>query len=142
MKFTNIAIISIVIFAAACTASMITAKNENTNRTLVETSVTPVKVGMSSADEKFDGAKIVRDDAEWRKILTPEQFYILREDGTERPYTGKYHKSKIAGTYYCAACGLALFKTKAMFDSGTGWPSFYAPIYKENVTEIEDKSLG
>jgi peptide-methionine (R)-S-oxide reductase len=92
--------------------------------------------------ESFDGTKIAKSDAEWKKVLTPEQFYIMRQKGTERPYSGKYNDNHEHGTYYCAACGLALFKSANKFDSGTGWPSFYQVISKENVTELADNSLG
>lgn len=104
-------------------------------------SATPVRVSKSEPSEKFDGVKIVKTDAEWKQILTPEQYYILREKGTEQPYTGAYDKNKQAGTYHCAACGLALFSSKAKYDSGTGWPSFWEPIYRSNVKEEEDRSL-
>ncbi|MFN6962283.1 MAG: peptide-methionine (R)-S-oxide reductase MsrB [Pyrinomonadaceae bacterium] len=90
---------------------------------------------------EFDGAKIERSDAEWKKLLTPAQFYILRQKGTERAYTGKLTNNHQRGVYYCAACGLALFRSKAKFESGTGWPSFYEPIYKKNVIEHPDNSL-
>jgi peptide-methionine (R)-S-oxide reductase len=90
---------------------------------------------------EFDGKTIDRSDDEWRKILTPEQFYILRQGGTERPYTGALTNNHERGVYYCAACGLALFRSKTKFESGTGWPSFYEPIYKKNVVEKEDRSL-
>lgn len=106
------------------------------------TSATPAKASMNFSAEKFDGVKIEKTAAEWKKILTPEQFYILRENGTEQPYSGAYDKNKQAGTYHCAACGLALFKSKSKFDSGTGWPSFYEPVYKQNVIEHEDRSLN
>lgn len=90
----------------------------------------------------FDGAKIVKTDAEWRKILTAQQFYVLREKGTEKPYTGKYTDNKKAGHYHCAACGLALFSSTNKFDSETGWISFYKPIEAVNVLEETDNSLG
>jgi peptide-methionine (R)-S-oxide reductase len=107
----------------------------------VEAAATPAKAPKKSASEKFDGVRIERADAEWKKLLTPEQYYILREKGTEQPYTGSYEKNHEHGTYYCAACGLAVFSSRTKFESGTGWPSFYAPIYKENVTEHEDRSI-
>ena len=109
--------------------------------TMVAAAATPSKASMKSSTEKFDGVKIAKTDAEWKKLLTPEQFYILREKGTEQPYSGEYDKNKQAGIYYCAACGLALFRSNTKFDSGTGWPSFFAPIHKQNVTEHEDRSL-
>jgi peptide-methionine (R)-S-oxide reductase len=92
--------------------------------------------------ETFDGTKVTKTDAEWRKLLTPAQFSVLRQKGTERPYSGEYNDNHEHGTYYCAACGLALFKSAHKFDSGTGWPSFYQAINKQNVTEIVDNSLG
>lgn len=113
---------------------------------------TPIKkptpiAQLKSADDgifdliEFDGKRIERSDDEWRRILTPEQFYILREAGTERPYTGALTDNHERGVYYCAACGLALFRSKAKYNSETGWPSFYEPIYKKNVIEKEDRSL-
>lgn len=101
-----------------------------------------VDESLEPRDGEFDGKKIVKTDAEWKKILTPEQYYILREAGTERAFTGEYADNHEHGVYYCAACGLALFKSETKFESGTGWPSFYKPIYAKNVTEHEDNSLS
>lgn len=86
--------------------------------------------------------KIVKTEAEWQKLLTPEQFYILRKQGTERAFTGKYHDHHGTGTYVCAACRTPLFSSATKFDSGTGWPSFYAPVRPENVEELSDTSHG
>ena len=96
----------------------------------------------STAGEEFDGVLIEKSDDEWKKVLTPEQFYVMREEGTERAYSGEYTNNHERGTYYCAACGLALFKSSTKFESGTGWPSFYKPIYARNLTEKVDNSLG
>lgn len=90
---------------------------------------------------EFDGKQIDRSDAEWKKLLSPIQFAILRQAATEAPYTGSLTDNHEDGVYYCAACGLALFRSKAKFESGTGWPSFYEPIYKKNVLEKVDRSL-
>src|SRR6476646_8858547 len=90
---------------------------------------------------EFDGKRLDRSDSEWKKLLSPVQFAILRQAATEAPYTGSLTDNHEDGTYYCAACGLALFRSKAKFESGTGWPSFYEPIYKKNVIEKEDRSL-
>jgi peptide-methionine (R)-S-oxide reductase len=85
--------------------------------------------------------KVYKNDAEWKKILTPEQFKITREKGTERAFTGKYYDCKDIGVYKCACCGVELFDSDTKFDSGSGWPSFYAPMKRENVVEEEDSSL-
>src|SRR5581483_4991450 len=86
--------------------------------------------------------KVEKTDAQWQKELTPDQFYVLRQAGTERAFTGALWDNHEHGIYYCAACGLALFKSETKFDSGTGWPSFYAPISKANIIEDSDRSLG
>lgn len=85
--------------------------------------------------------KVTKTDDEWRRQLTPQQFQVTRKKGTELPFSGKYHASKEKGVYHCVGCDRALFGSDTKFDSGTGWPSFWAPIAKENVTDIVDKSL-
>jgi peptide-methionine (R)-S-oxide reductase len=84
--------------------------------------------------------KIVRTEAEWRAQLSPEQYNVTRQHGTERAFTGPYWNEKGAGTYDCVCCGAALFSSVAKFDSGTGWPSFSAPVAAEAVAEHEDGS--
>ncbi len=86
--------------------------------------------------------KLNLTDAEWRERLTPEQYQILRQAGTERAFTGKYNANKDAGSYTCAGCGGPLFESGTKFDSGCGWPSFTAPIEDEVVTELVDTSHG
>jgi len=83
-----------------------------------------------------------KPDDEWRDKLTPEQYRITREKGTERAFTGKYHDSKEPGTYKCVCCGMPLFESDAKFDSGTGWPSFAEPVARDNVHLEHDDSLG
>ena len=83
-----------------------------------------------------------KTDEEWRKQLTPEQYRIAREKGTERAFTGAYNNSKEPGVYRCVACGTELFRSDAKFDSGTGWPSFTKPVTNENVKTVEDTSHG
>ncbi len=90
----------------------------------------------------FSTPKVVKTDAEWKAILTDEQFRITRDAGTERPFCGTLLDNKKEGVYACVCCGLPLFASNAKFNSGTGWPSFFQPIAKENVTEIEDRSHG
>lgn len=96
----------------------------------------------ASSDEKYKGEKITKTKAEWRKELTAEEFYVLREKGTERAYTGEYTDNKTEGDYYCAACHLKLFSSKAKYDSETGWASFYKPAAASHVLEETDSTLG
>ncbi len=92
--------------------------------------------------EEKKADKVVRTEEEWCRLLTPEQYRIVREKGTERAFTGAYWDHKATGTYHCVACGLPLFDSEAKFDSGTGWPSFTKPVSEENVETAEDRSLG
>jgi peptide-methionine (R)-S-oxide reductase len=85
-------------------------------------------------------AKVTRSDAEWRAQLSPEQFYVTRRQGTERAFTGPYWNEKRDGTYACICCRAALFASSTKFDSGTGWPSFYAPLSADVVIERDDGS--
>jgi peptide-methionine (R)-S-oxide reductase len=85
--------------------------------------------------------KIEKTDKEWREQLTPEQYHVLRESGTERAFTGKYWDTHEDGTYHCAACGAELFSSGTKFDSGTGWPSFWEAANTENVELHQDRSL-
>jgi peptide-methionine (R)-S-oxide reductase len=85
--------------------------------------------------------KIVKSDAEWKAQLTPEQYKVARKHGTERPFTNAYHDSKTPGTYVCVCCGQPLFDSETKYDSGTGWPSFWAPISDEAVGIKTDRSF-
>jgi peptide-methionine (R)-S-oxide reductase len=86
--------------------------------------------------------KVVKTEAEWKSILTPEQFYVTRKKGTEAPFSSPLNENHEPGVFECVACGLPLFSSKAKFDSSTGWPSFWEPIARENVIEEIDKSLS
>jgi peptide-methionine (R)-S-oxide reductase len=85
--------------------------------------------------------KVQKTEQEWREELTPEQYHVLREKGTERAFTGKYHATKEPGTYRCAGCGTELFRSDTKFESGTGWPSFYEPASGDAVETERDWSL-
>lgn len=86
--------------------------------------------------------KITRSDREWREQLTPEQYRVLRKKGTERPFTGEYYLLKDRGTYRCAACGQELFDSDAKYESGSGWPSFWAPVDEDAIDTQRDLSHG
>ena len=86
--------------------------------------------------------KIKKTDKEWRETLSPEQYHVCREKRTEAPFTGEYFDCHKKGTYKCVCCGAELFSSDAKFESGTGWPSFYQPMKKENIEQEEDSSHG
>jgi peptide-methionine (R)-S-oxide reductase len=83
-----------------------------------------------------------KTEKEWAKELSPQQYKVLRQCGTEAPFTGKYYNMKADGNYYCAACGALLFTSDTKYDSGSGWPSFYAPANNKNIIEVKDTTLG
>jgi peptide-methionine (R)-S-oxide reductase len=86
--------------------------------------------------------KVTKTDQEWREQLTPEEFRVLREAGTERPFVGEYTDTKTEGVYRCRACGAEVFRSAEKFDSHCGWPSFFAPLAEDRVEYIEDNSMG
>jgi len=86
--------------------------------------------------------KVVKSDEEWRQILTPDQYEVTRRKGTEAPFTGKFYEFHEHGVYTCVCCGNALFSSEAKFDSGTGWPSFWAPVSDESIEATTDTSYG
>jgi peptide-methionine (R)-S-oxide reductase len=86
--------------------------------------------------------KVEKTEEEWKKELTPDQYYVCRNKGTEPPFTGQYYNSKQPGVYKCVACGNELFDSETKYESGTGWPSFYKPVAEENVETEEDQSHG
>lgn len=95
-----------------------------------------------SASPNSHSQSVVKSKEEWKQSLTPEEYRVLREKGTERAFTGKYNDHKESGVYLCAACSQPLFDSKHKFNSGTGWPSYYQPIQPQSVTEHRDQSHG
>jgi peptide-methionine (R)-S-oxide reductase len=86
--------------------------------------------------------KVIRSEAEWRELLTPQEYAVLREAGTEPPFTGEYEHTRTVGVYRCRACGAELFRSEAKFESHCGWPSFYQPAAGDAVRLVEDRSHG
>ena len=103
--------------------------------------ITAARWTQAPAAEAAETFEITHADAEWRKLLTPDQYAVLRRQGTERPFTSPLDHEKRAGTFACAGCDLPVFSSKTKFDSGTGWPSFWAPL-DAAVGTIEDTSFG
>jgi len=100
------------------------------------------KIEQQKTEDPNMSEKLIKTDEQWKQILTPEQYHITREKGTEAPFTGKYWDFKGIGTYYCVGCGNELFASKTKFDAGCGWPSFYAPTDPNSTAETIDTSLS
>lgn len=94
-----------------------------------------------SSDSKVRPPTVIKSEAEWRAALTPEQFYVTRQHGTEPAFSGPYWNEKAPGTYACVCCGEPLFSSETKFNSGTGWPSYYAPLSGEAISEYTDRSF-
>lgn len=129
MNNTLALLISIILLSSAC------AQNQPN-----EGSSGQEQVKAQQANERIE--KINLSEEEWKKRLTPEQYYVLRKNGTERAFTNEYWNNKKKGTYHCAACRLPLFSSETKFRSGTGWPSFYQPLNPEHVEEEQDRTAG
>ena len=129
----------IVLFPSAigCVAMLAGCGSSPTSETA--STPAPANTHNATASMKFP---ITKTDAEWQKELTPGQYAVLRQKGTERPFTGQYWNTKEAGTYKCAGCGEVLFVSETKYDSGCGWPSFYQPATTNNITEARDTSHG
>ena len=98
--------------------------------------------GQDNQEKRTMAKKITKSESEWATCLNPDEYSILREKGTEMAFTGKYYKHKDDGKYVCAACDYELFSSNTKYDSGTGWPSFYAALDKDRILEIKDNTLG
>ena len=145
--FWWIAAIPLVVLATttegSTTKSATSPKATTTTATKGGASTSAASTSSSASTKDASGiGKVVKTNEEWKKQLTPEQYRVLREKGTEIAFTGKYWNLHDTGIYVCAACGLELFDSAHKFESGTGWPSFTAPIAPSHVRDIRDTSLG
>ncbi|MBK9272271.1 MAG: peptide-methionine (R)-S-oxide reductase MsrB [Saprospiraceae bacterium] len=133
MKIINvITALVLIINTGACQTRTESKHNEpSKGKTKIANPQIPLKV-----------VKLELSETEWKSRLDEMQYYVLREKGTERPFTGKYYNQHTNGIYCCSGCGMALFDSKSKFDSGTGWPSYYQPIRKDLIIEFPDISHG
>lgn len=115
-------------------------KSNLSDNSYIKTSVNNQKLKLDLNDTNLYPVR--KTDSEWKKVLNSNQYYILREQGTESPFNNEFNDNHDKGNYFCAGCGLPLFNSETKFESGTGWPSFYTPIQKNRVKESIDKSLG
>ena len=122
VKIPLIAVALFIVILIGCTSS--TPDEEN--------------IELISSGTEFE---VVKSESEWRESLSPQQFHILREKGTERAFSGKYHNNKAEGLYVCAGCENELFHSESKFDSGTGWPSFWEPVSEKDILTRSDSSL-
>ncbi len=139
-------LITAALLASGCDADNGSAKEKTMNN---KTASATGSAGTQACVLNPDGTPVcgeehwkAKTDEEWRKTLTPEQYRVARQAGTERAFTGKYWNEHRSGTYVCAACGQPLFSSETKFDSGTGWPSFWEPIKKEAVSTHTDSAYG
>lgn len=133
MKKYQLLLLASLIFIMSCNA-----QNKQQKKSTMDTT----SKSNNPVYSKTDTSKVVMPDNEWRKILSPDVYEVARQKGTERPYTSKFEDFKEVGTFYCAVCGNALFKSNAKFESGCGWPSFYEPISKTAIIYTPDNTHG
>lgn len=138
---TQVTAILIVLTLGACEPSQSQQNQANTNKK------SAIPKSFEMIDKVYEQGealpvKLKLSDSEWKERLTPEEYHVLREKGTERAFTGKYWDNKQKGTYYSAASGQPLFRSETKYESGTGWPSFYAPIEEDAIIYIRDSKFG
>jgi peptide-methionine (R)-S-oxide reductase len=140
MKYSTflLALLLTGLIAAGIVLSGCTKKSDGSHSVSIPT---PIKVYSSEKGGFITSEIVIKTEEEWKKQLTPEQYHIMREKGTEKAFTGIYDNHHEHGIYRCAACGLDLFRSADKYDSGTGWPSFTAPIAAENIITRPDNSL-
>jgi peptide-methionine (R)-S-oxide reductase len=141
MKLGALAGLASLVVGTACSNENLTAAANNAGENLPPARGNAVNAASGEGDI-LPFKKVVKTNAEWKRILTPQQFEVARKGGTEAPYSSPLNKMRKKGIYACVCCSLPLFSSKTKFESGTGWPSFYAPIEKINVLEKTDNSLA
>ena len=130
--------ITFLLMATALIQFSCTNAQEKNKKTATKMSDTTINPAFSRNNEE----KVELTEEQWKKALTPEQYYIARQKGTERPWTSKFEKFDEKGTYFCAACGNTLFQSNTKFDSGCGWPSFFEPVTKKSIIYTPDNTIG
>ena len=130
-----------IIFLILCCSAVLAGVSTTGLAMAEQSKESKIKIYNATTHTDEEVPLVVKTEAEWKKILTPQEFNILREQGTERPFTDNYHHNKKKGIYKCPGCGTDLFSSGHKFESGTGWPSFWQPIAPENVATEEDDSL-
>jgi len=129
---------SLLLFAFWATSTTPAKSVKQTLNSAINDNIPTDENAKDTEEETGMPARVVKTDAEWQRILTPEQYRVLRRKGTEPAFTGRYHDYKEKGVYRCAGCGNALFGSETQFDSGTGWPSFWAPISEKSIHTATD----
>lgn len=140
--YKNFVFLSVTLLLCSCNG--LTKPSTKVVQNLPSTSLKGTKTDtlIPAVFENGQIVKLEKTTEEWQKILSEQEFYVLRKEGTERAFTGDLHNHKGRGTYTCRGCGLPLFHSSTKFDSGTGWPSFYQPADPRHITEHQDVSLG
>ena len=128
--------------AALAAAAIVSADAAGAGRPGMDLKPGDVEIFSVESNAVVKLPRVIKTDEEWKFQLTPEQFTVTREGGTECAFTGQFHKSKGEGLYRCICCGTGLFRAKDKFESGTGWPSFFQPVHKLNLRELTDRSHG
>jgi methionine-R-sulfoxide reductase len=144
LKITGLSMVSTLL--ASCGRPGVADESPTTQPNNEDPAMTTISVKVFNAKGELVGPitmpKVVKTDAEWKKLLTPQEYAIARAKGTEAAFCGTLLDNHKEGVYSCVCCGLPLFSSNSKFDSGTGWPSFFQPVAKENVVEHEDDSYG
>jgi peptide-methionine (R)-S-oxide reductase len=132
---------SLILFALWAASTTPTTAVKQTVNSPINDKITTSESAKDTEEETGMSDRVVKTDEEWQRILTPEQYSVLRRKGTERAFTGRYHDYKEKGVYHCAGCRNALFSSATKFDSGTGWPSFWAPNSVKSIYTAIDRGL-